>query len=234
MKDQRFLKCLLLLCIILSITAFYYFGADRFLTLSFVKSRLDDVQALYAHRPLMVVSLFCLIYISLGALSIPGSIVLTLLSGAIFGLGMGTALVMTSGTLGATIAFLMARYLFRDTMSRRFKRQYAAIEEKMKVEGKMYLLIMRMIPISPFVVINNVMGLTSMGVMTFFIITFLGMLPGTFIYIYAGQKISQIESVGEIMSWPILLSLTLIGIFPLIVKKILAVYRRRHHLGALT
>lgn len=232
MRDHLFLKILLLVFVVSAITTFYVMGADQYLSLPYIKSRLDDVQLLAQHNFFKVAGIFCFIYISLSALSIPGTLVLTLLAGAIFGVFTGTLLVMGSSTIGASIAFLMARYLFRDFMTRKFHKQFINMDRKIRTEGRVYLLILRMIPVSPFVVINNVMGLTNMRLWTFFYVTYLGMLPGTVIYIFAGQKISQIDDVSKILSWPIVISLTLIGLLPILTKKIVNNHRRKHHMGA--
>lgn len=232
MKDHIFLKILLLISIVSAIVLFYVLGADQYFSLPYIKSRLDDVQLMARENFLLVAGVFCLIYISLSALSIPGTLVLTLLAGAIFGVFTGTLLVMACGTIGASIAFLMARYLFRDFMCKKFHKQFVKMDNKVKTEGRTYLLILRMIPVSPFVVINNVMGLTNMKIWTFCYITYLGMLPGTIIYIFAGQKISQIDDVSKILSWPIVLSLSAIGLLPILTKKLVNMHRKKHHMGA--
>lgn len=227
MKDQRPFKILLFLLILLVIGSFYFFGGDQYLSLDYIQQKLTELRTYGDKHPLLLAGIFCTVYILITGFSIPGSLVLTLLSGAIFGVGIGTALVVTSGTLGATMAFLMARYLFRDFISQKFKRHYLKINKKLKDDGKSYLLIMRMIPVSPFVVVNNVMGLSSMKIGTYFWITYAGMLPGTFIYVFAGRKISEIESASQILSWPVILSLSLLALFPIITKKLLQVHRRK-------
>lgn len=232
MRDRPFLKIALLVTILAGIILFYVLGGDEYLTLPFIKSKLDDLQLAAKNNFWQVTAVFCAINIVLGAFSIPGSIVLTLLAGTLYGVTLGTFLVLLTGSIAASIAFLMARYLFRDFATRKLGKHFKEMDQKVKTEGRLYLLILRMIPASPFVVINNVMGLTSMKLWPFFYMTFLGMLPGTVIYVYAGLKISEIDDVGEIMSLPVILSLLAIGLFPVITKKIVNVYRKRHHLGA--
>lgn len=168
----------------------------------------------------MIVGLFLGVYIFLTSLSIPGAIVLTLLAGAIFGVGNGTLLVSVASTAGASIAFLMSRYLFRESMMKKFERKLRKINRKLEQNGNLYLFTLRLIPVSPYVVVNILMGLTSVRLWTFIWITFLGMLPGNMIYVFAGRKIADIRSASEILTWPIILSLTLIGILPLVTTKI--------------
>jgi uncharacterized membrane protein YdjX (TVP38/TMEM64 family) len=234
MRDRALPKVILFIVVIAAITLFYVLGADQYFTLPFIKSKLLWLQQNARDNFLFTAGIFVLIYVLLTSLSIPGTIVLTLLSGAVFGFFLGTLLTMFSATTGATIAFLMARYMFRDFMARKFSRQFQKMDKHMRKEGKVYLLIMRMIPVSPFVVINNVMGLTNMNVGTYYVITFIGMLPGTMIYIYAGLKISQINDVSEILSLPVILSLTAIGLLPMFAKKVVNSYRKKHHMGAIS
>lgn len=122
--------------------------------------------------------------------------------------------------VGASLSFLMSRYLFKESVERKFNRQFKSLNNKLVHHGNYYFLTVRMMPVSPFVVINLVMGLTKMKLFTFSWMTFIGMLPGNFIYVYAGRKISEIESPTEILTLPVIITLLLIGLLPLLVKKI--------------
>lgn len=201
-----------------AILSFYLLGGDEYLTLDWVQKNLGSLRESYENNPVTVTSVFLGIYLFLTSLSIPGSIILTLISGSLFGLGLGTFWVISGTTLGATLAFLLSRYLFRDFFERKFRAQFERMNRRVKDEGVPYLFTLRMIPVSPYVVINIVMGLTDMRLWSFMWVTALGMLPGTFLYVLAGRKISEIESVSEILSWEILLALTFLGILPLIVR----------------
>ncbi len=232
MRDRNLVKPLFFVAILVASVCFYFFAADDYLTLEYVKSRLEEIRQSFNAHPVRVVAMYCGLYVFLTSLSIPGTIVLTLLSGAIFGTAFGTLIVVSSATIGATIAFLLARYLFKDYVRTKFHTQFEKINQKFVKEGSTYLFILRMIPVSPYVVINNVMGLTSIGAFTYMAVTFFGMLPGTFIYVLAGRKMAQIQEVSEIMSWPIILSLSLIGLFPIFARKLVRLIRGRHqHLG---
>jgi uncharacterized membrane protein YdjX (TVP38/TMEM64 family) len=211
-----------------AITGFYLFGGSDYLTLEYAQMNLDKLRSLLKDQPLLVTGAFVGIYLFLTTLSIPGSIVLTLLSGAIFGLWLGLFWVMFCTTLGACLAFLMSRYLFRDYFCRRFQKQFSKMNHRVKKGGISYLFTLRMIPVSPYVVINIVMGLTDMKLWNFAWVTCAGMLPGTFLYVLAGQKIASIENVSQIFSWEIIVGLSFLGLLPLFVRKYM-----RHHSGRL-
>lgn len=225
--DQRFLKLGLILLIILIIAAFYFTEGDRYLKLEFLQEKLLELRNHYDQRPLSLIVIFCGTYIFLTSLSIPGSIVLCLLAGAIFGTFLGSLLVVTSSAIGATVAFLISRYLLRDLIRSRFHKQYERVNQHLQQEGVMYLLMLRLVPVSPFVVINNVMGVSSMRLLPYVAITWLGMFPGTMIYVFAGREFSQIQKVEEIISFPVLLALTLLAAFPFVARKIVRNFRRK-------
>lgn len=223
-------KLLIIVVLVILISAFYFSGAHQHLELASVQNNLSKIQNAYDKSPVIVLLAFTGLYIFITGLSIPGAIVLTLLSGAIFGIWQGTLLVTFCCTAGAVISFLTSRYLFKENIEKRFSRQFKTINNKLVHHGNYYFLTMRMVPVSPYVVINLVMGLTKMKLFTFAWMTFVGMLPGNFVFVLAGRKISQIESPGEILTWPILVTLTLIGLLPIIVKKIVSNIDKRDQL----
>ena len=204
--------------LLLAIAAFYFTDLNKQLEFQTIKDNLDSLIESYKVHPVKTFSLFVGSYILLTSLSIPGSFVLTLLSGAIFGVTYGTLIVTLSGTIGATVAFLMSRYLFRDAVLNRFSERFKVMDKKFRKNGKGYLFSLRLLPASPFVVINLLMGLTSIKTWTYFWVTFTGMLPGGLIYVYAGRKISEINSPNEILTWPLILLLTGLGVLPWVVK----------------
>lgn len=211
-----------------AIAGFYLLGGSDFLTLEYAQSHLDKLRQMYAQSPFFVVAVFVSIYMFLTTLSIPGSIVLTLLSGAIFGIAMGTFLVMSCTTGGACLAFLMSRYMFREYFSKKFKAQFVKMNHRVKKEGIAYLFTLRMIPVSPYVVINIVMGLTEMKLWNFAWVTFLGMLPGTFLYVLAGKKIASITKISQIFTWEIAIGLTILGLLPPIVRTLMKNHSGRY------
>ena len=144
---------------------------------------------------------------------------MTLIGGALFGLVTGTILVSLCSTTGATLAFLVARFLLRDSIQNKFGDRLEAINRGIEKEGMFYLFTMRLIPAIPFFVINLVMGLTPIRTLPFFFVSQLGMFPGTIVYVNAGTQLAQLDSLAGILSLPLILSFVLLGIFPLIVKK---------------
>lgn len=206
---------------------FYYVDGHEYLNFAYVKRNLMAFQHYYAHSPAKTIGIFVSIYLFLTALAIPGSIVLTVLSGAIFGTLPGVFLVSLVGTIGATLSFLSARYILQVYVARKFEKQFKSVNRSLEQDGILYLFILRFIPVSPFVVINLVMGVTKLNVWTFIWTTFLGMLPGNWIYVYAGKKIGEIESASEIMTPTFILLLTILGVLPWLVKKGSRLHKKR-------
>lgn len=215
---EKYLRPLLIIALIVLLTWFYASGGREFLHLSYMQGQLDYIRQLYQDHPFQVIFIYFGSYVLITSLSIPGSIVLTVLAGSIYGTLAGTLMVSIAGCLGACIAFLMARFLFKDFVMERFNKQYKVINEKMNCQGLSYLFTLRLIPASPYVVVNLVMGVTTMNLWSFAWVTFLGMFPGTMIYVYAGRKFSELESLSGILTWPIMLSLIGLSTMPYIFK----------------
>lgn len=172
------------------------------------------------------------VFILITSLSIPGAIVLTLLSGVIFGVLPGTIIVLVAGTIGATIAFLYSRYIFGDMFREKFRDKHQAMENKFNENGNAYLFTLRMIPVSPFVVINILMGLTPIRLWNYIWITFVGMFPGTLMYVYAGKEMAELSSPTEILTLPILLLFIAIAFLPYVLKRLVRlVYPEQTHYG---
>jgi len=174
-----------------------------------------------ADNPQATVGLFFLVYFLISALSIPGTRILALLGGALFGLLEGTLLVVSAATSGAVIAMLLSRYLLRDWVQRRFSTMMGRVNTGMARNGSYYLFAVRLVPVLPFSVINLLMGLTPFPVMRFAVITLVGLLPSVVLYISTGRELSQIQSVQDILSPSILLLFVLLGSLPLISRWIL-------------
>ena len=152
---------------------------------------------------------------------------MTLIAGAIFGLSVGLVLVSFASTIGASIAFVLARYLFRDLVQRRFESALKPINEGVEKEGAFYLFALRLVPAVPFFAINVGMGLTPIRLWTFYWVSQLGMLAGTAVYVNAGQQLGQLESLSGIVSPMLIGSFVLLGLFPLIAKKVVEFVKRR-------
>lgn len=221
------MKTLLVILMLGLVTLFYAQGGAEYLSFSHLKLQLEELNYLFSTEPLKVTAVYIAVYLLLTTLSIPGSLVLTILAGAIFGTPLGVLIVTTAGTIGACLSLLMSRYLFKDYLNQKFKRQFHVINDNLKNEGWIYLIASRFIPASPFVIINLVVGLTGVRLWTFFWTTYLGMLPGNIIYVYAGKRIDEIASPGDIMTPSFIISLSVLGILPFIAKKIVDWRRKK-------
>jgi uncharacterized membrane protein YdjX (TVP38/TMEM64 family) len=223
MKKRIALGVVLVVCIGL----FFALDLQRHLTLEAIQMSLDRLRNLYVtHGPAMVGAYFAT-YTLMAALSLPGAVVMGLAGGAIFGFWVATVAVSFASTLGATLAFLMSRYLFQDLVQRRFGTRLAAVNEGVKREGAWYLFTLRLIPVFPFFVINLIMGLTPIRVWTFYWVSQLGMLGGTMVFVNAGKELGQLTTLSGILSPTLLLAFALLGLFPLAVKKIVGLVRAK-------
>ena len=209
------------------VLVFFQFDLGQYLTLEYIKSQQQRIDQVYAeNRTLTLVAYFVLYVIITGA-SLPGAAVLTLAAGAIFGLATGLILVSFASTIGASIAFLVSRYLFRDSVQSRFGGSLKSINEGIERDGAFYLFALRLVPAFPFFVINLVMGLTNLRLWTFFWVSQLGMFAGTAVYVNAGTQLAQIESASGIFSAEILASFLLLAMLPFVGRKVVSVMQNR-------
>jgi pyruvate/2-oxoglutarate dehydrogenase complex dihydrolipoamide dehydrogenase (E3) component/uncharacterized membrane protein YdjX (TVP38/TMEM64 family) len=217
----------LLVLIAILAAGFFYFDLHQLLTLQGLKSGLAQFEVWRAESPLLVGGAFLLLYVVVTALSLPGAVIMTLAAGALFGLGWGLFIVSFASSIGATLAFLVSRYLLQDMVQKRFGDRLKAINEGVEKEGGFYLFTLRLVPIFPFFLINLLMGLTTIRAVTFYWASQLGMLAGTFVFVNAGTQLGQLESLSGILSLPLLLSFVLLGVFPLIAKKLINIIKAR-------
>ena len=224
-------RLIILLAVVGLVVAFFAFDLQRYLTLESLKAQQAAIEAYTGNHPFRATLYYGLAYVAVTALSLPGATVLTLAGGAIFGLLWGTLIVSFASTIGATLAFLAARFLFRDLVRKRFVDRLEAVDAGIRRDGPFYLFTLRLVPVFPFFVINLVMGLTAMPVHTFYWVSQLGMLPGTIVYVNAGTQLARIESLGDILSPGLLGSFALLGLFPWIAKWTVERIRTRRSLG---
>ena len=224
-------KIILVVVIVIIAAILLYVGPEKYLNLDFIKSKLDDLTAYREANPLKTALIYSAIYIAAVAASIPGALVLTLLGGAIFGFLAGTAIVLVSATIGATIAFLVARYLFDDLVREKMGDRVARIRESFRKEGALYLFSMRLVPVIPFFAINLLMGLTSIRTATYFVASLVGMAPGTMVFVNAGTQLAQLDSVKGLLSPGLIASFVLLAVFPYIAKWLLGQIRKRAGAG---
>jgi uncharacterized membrane protein YdjX (TVP38/TMEM64 family) len=210
-----------LLALVLTLVALYFlFDLGRYLDLGYLKQARDTAVALVAERPVRSGAVFFLAYVLVTALSLPGAAVMTLAGGAIFGLFWGLVIVSFASTLGATLAMLISRRLLGDVVQRRFARQLESINQGLVRDGGFYLFSIRMVPLFPFFVVNLVMGLTPIATWTYYWVSQVGMLPGTFVFVFAGTQLAAVEGVGDVLSPGLIVALSLLGLFPLLARKL--------------
>ncbi|WP_108788304.1 FAD-dependent oxidoreductase [Erythrobacter sp. Alg231-14] len=220
-------KILIIAVLAALIGAYFIFDLGEYLTLAAVQERVTDARAFYAENPIAVLAGFFAIYVVVTAASLPGAAIMTLAAGALFGLVVGTIFVSFASTLGATLAFLASRYVLRDSIEAKFGDRLKSINEGLERDGAFYLFTLRMIPAVPFFVINLVMGLTRIKTWTFAWVSQIGMLLGTIAFVYAGQRLSELDSLEGILSPEILSALVLLAIVPWIAKAVVGWIQRR-------
>jgi len=217
----------LVIALALVIVSFYAFDLGRFLSLAAIKARQADLEAWRAAQPMVAALVYFLAYVAVTALSLPGAAVMTLAGGAIFGLGWGLLIVSFASSIGATLAFLAARWLLGDWVRARFGARMAAVNAGIERDGGFYLFTLRLVPVLPFFLINLAMGLTAIRPLTFYWVSQLGMLAGTLVYVNAGTQLGRIDSLAGIVSPGLLASLVLLGVFPLIARKVIDALQAR-------
>jgi dihydrolipoamide dehydrogenase len=204
----------LLTAIAAAIALFFAFDLGQFFSLEHFKSKQAEIMAFYHANPWQTALVFFAIYVAVTGLSLPGAAIMTLVAGAIFGLLVGTIIVSFASTIGATLAFLASRFLFKDAVQRKFGDKLRAINAGIQREGAFYLFTLRLVPLFPFFVINLVMGLTPIKTRTFYWVSQVGMLLGTLVYVNAGTQLAQIQSLKGILSPGLLLSFRAAGCVP--------------------
>ncbi len=223
MKNKKVLFAI----VVALVAAFFIFDLGKFLSLDYLKSQQAALADLYSNRPFMVIASFFAIYVTATALSLPGAAILTLAAGAVFGLFTGTLIVSFASSIGATLAFLVSRFLLRDSIESKFGDKLQTFNDNIEKDGAFYLFTVRLVPVFPFFLVNLVMGLTKLKTGVFYLVSQLGMLAGTIVFVNAGTQLAKIDSLSGIVSPKILLSFALLGIFPLLAKKIVDIIRAR-------
>jgi uncharacterized membrane protein YdjX (TVP38/TMEM64 family) len=219
-------KLLLVLILLLFFTAFIHYDLGRFLTIAQLKLAKHELLEYYASHRAMTAFLFVLTYIVLASLSVPGALSLTFAAGAIFGPWLGTVLASVGSALGATGAFLSARYLVGSSIQKRYAARLEVINRGFREEGAFYLLSLRLFAVIPYFVTNVVMGLTTIPTRTFLWATQLGMLPVIFLYTYTGTELSEIESVSDLFSPRLILSFIAMALLPIVAKKLIQWWKK--------
>ncbi len=229
--QTNLLKLLLLMIVIAAISAFFIFDLQQYANLDYIKEQQASFKAYTDENFILVMTMFIAIYVLATALSLPAAAILTLLAGALFGVVLGTLIASFSSSIGATLAFLMARFLAKDFIQNKYGKALEKLNKGFQQEGAFYLFALRLVPVVPFFMINVVMALLPIRTRTFYWVSQLGMLPGTAVYVLTGTQLAQIESLGDIVSFPVLSAFVLFGLFPIMAKKALGLLRKENHHG---
>ena len=215
----------ILLLILLALASPLFFLGHRYMNLTFLKAQMSVLLALHHEHAFFFTAAFFFLYVAVAALSVPGAAMMTLAAGALFGLIQGTLLASLASSLGALLAFLGSRYLLRDYIERRYAERMRNIDQGLEREGAFYLLTLRLLPLFPFFLVNVLLGLTRMRSGTFYMLSQLGMLPGTLVYVNAGTQLAHISKPTDILSLRILGAFALLALFPWIARMILDPWR---------
>ena len=232
-KSRSFFKrnrwrLLLVVVIAGAIGAFYALGFEHYLSLDYLRESESSLKHLYEMRPFLWAVGYFGIYVAVTGLSLPLATVITLLAGPVFGLLRGSVIVTFAAATGATLAFLVARFVLRDWVQSHLEKQLDKINRGVERDGIYYLFLLRLIPAFPFFVINLAMGLTPMRVRAYFLVSLVGMIPGNVLYVNAGVQLGKIQSLSDLLSPGLIASFVALGVFPLIVKKVVDFWRKRH------
>ena len=227
MTSKHLLRLIILLLFAAGITLFLLLDLGQYLSVEVLRQRRDELLDFTDQNLALSLAVYMLVYITMAALSVPGAAILTLAGGALFGVALGTVAVSFASTIGATLVFLAARFLFRDFIQQRFGRRLKAINQGVERDGAFYLLALRLVPAFPFWMINLVMALTPIRTWTFFWVSQLGMLPATVVYVNAGTQLARVDSAGDILSPGLVGAFVLLGLLPLILRWVLRLLERR-------
>lgn len=221
-------KIILATVFVALVSAFFIFDLQQYLSLEDLKGQKEALNQFYSDNPVLVLGGFFLIYVLAASLGLPIAALLTLASGAIFGFWTGFILVSFASSIGATLAFLLSRFLFHDAIHRKFGDRLDAFNKGVEEDGAFYLFGLRLVPL-PFFLINTLMGLTKMKTWTFYWVSQIGMLAGTAVYVNAGTQLAQIDGASGILNPKLIASFVLLGVFPILAKKALGILKDRQN-----
>ena len=220
-------KIILAVVVLALVAAFFIFDLGQYVSLEYFKQQQSSFNQYYLDNPILVILIFAAVYILVAGASLPFATPLTVLGGAIFGTIVGSIVVSFASAIGATVAFLVSRFLFRDAVESKFGDRLAKLQDGIEREGAFYVFGLRLVPLFPFVILNSLLGLTKIKTWTYYWSSQLGMLLGTIVYVNAGKELANIESLGDIASPFVLASFAALGILPIASKYILNFLRSR-------
>lgn len=227
MKSRNILRLAISAAFVIAIAAFFMFDLHQYFRLEVLREQRDALLAFTEGHLLMMIAAYMGVYIVMAALSVPGAAVMTLAGGALFGVVTGTIAVSFASTIGATLVFLAARFLFHDAIQERFSKRLERINRGVEKDGAFYLLALRLVPAFPFWIINLVMALTPIRTWTYIWVSQVGMLPATIVFVNAGTQLARVDSVGDVLSPGLIGAFVLLGLLPLILRWILRFLERR-------
>jgi len=227
MSRKLAIRLFILALFVAGLTAFILLDLGQYLSLESLRANRDLLLGFVENHFLASLLVYVLVYIAMAALSLPGAAILTLAGGALFGVLAGTIAVSFASSIGATLVFLAARFLFRDSIQKRFGKRLEAIDRGVERDGAFYLLALRLVPIFPFWLINLLMALTRLRTWTFYWVSQLGMLPATVVYVNAGTQLARIDRPGDILSPGLIGAFVLLGLLPLLMRWTLGLLKRR-------
>lgn len=223
---NQIIKSFIIIFFLASIMAGFFFDIGQYLSFETIKEQHEKLILLIESNFIFYFILFFFIYIIVTAFALPFAAIKTVLAGALFGLIPGVILTSFASSIGSTLCFLMSRFVLRDFVQNKYSKYLDKINKGIKEDGIYYLFFLRLSPIFPFFIINLVFGLTKMKTMTFYIISQIGMLIGTIVFVNAGVQLSKISSMSDILSFNLILSFILIGLVPLIIKKLIQIIKK--------
>lgn len=226
LKSPFWTKLVGCLAIVGLISLFFYFDLNRYFNWEFIQEKKGEYLSLYQNSPLVFLLGFFALFVFCMTFSIPGSPLLILAAGFIFDIFTGLAVVSIGGTLGAYFCFLISRFFLQNFIQKKFSRKLEGVNRQIEKDGAFYVFSLRLIPILPFTVINLIMGVSKISGFKFMVATFLGLIPGSLVYVNAGKQLAQIQSLSEILSPSILLSFLLLAALPWIGKLVVKLLKR--------
>jgi pyruvate/2-oxoglutarate dehydrogenase complex dihydrolipoamide dehydrogenase (E3) component/uncharacterized membrane protein YdjX (TVP38/TMEM64 family) len=221
------LKLWLLLLVVALIVVFYALGLQQYFDIAYLQAQRDAIFAFRDEHFALSSAAYFFIYVVVAALSLPAAAIITLVGGAVFGFWWGLLLVSFASSIGATLAFLLARTILRDWVQQRFGNYLDPINRGMEKDGVFYLFTLRLVPLFPFFLVNLVMGLTPIRTGAFYIVSQLGMLFGTALYVNVGAQLGLVASIPGVMSIGVIRAVVVLALFPWLARALVRGYRNR-------
>ena len=224
--NKNYLKIFIVLIFLTSSLSVLIFDLDQFLSFENIKKSQNSLQSLINENYLFYYVIFFIVYILITTFALPFAAIKTIIAGALFGLIPGVLLTSFASSIGSTLCFLMSRFVLRNYVENKYRKYVEKVNSGIIKDGIFYLFFLRLSPIFPFFIINLIFGLTKMKAITFYIVSQIGMLIGTVVFVNAGVQLAKINSISDILSFEIIIAFMLIGLVPFIIKKIIQRFKK--------